>query len=622
MTLLNLPPELHVNILTYLRANDLSRIQRTCQIFNDRQLIHSIIDNFANEVYPPQLSQGFDTPAIGGEVHNLDPNNQFWTYEALRNMEMLVVARILSRPEPPTSKCQNAYYVSKSWCRAALKWLDVQAQERKQREREQKQRLEEEEADVIAQQAAASPSGKKQFKPKPKQKKKQSKKQERKNNKLSAKLSGTPPPSLDVNKDITCEHGCLRYCAEGRGNRAKRRLLDKQAWKILKKLYPQGAQLSSLDGECLQCTMEVETEKRSLAMKKQRKAEERKMPLGCPIVRGFYSRRSGVPKDYLIFQPQENVVGSSFSSPVARKFPMLRNGAICPLVPGVYNILPKSWCYMWRRYIKTGEGGKPSAPDTSACLCDAHRLPLIPPHLESFLSGTTASLMDTAVTIVLDDGNGTPLQSAGGEDNRSHTPRSLPVGFYPVNQQLGGDSQDRAFGTPRERIIGGERIPLTQPRVAMNDEISQLRASGLSEHEIQLQRFAMLQIEEQRAQREVQERRRQFMINGARTQGGRDTQEEVRAKGCAQLDRENKVVVEIITDEEMEALEKWWPGIHSSYSLKFAVVELDAGTMDVIWTTQPCKYCDASGKGSDCDVAVRNRNRSWVHNTPKKKFGK
>jgi len=48
-----------------------------------------------------ELSQGFDTPAIGGKVHKLNPNNQLWTYEALRNMEMLVVAKILSRPEPP-----------------------------------------------------------------------------------------------------------------------------------------------------------------------------------------------------------------------------------------------------------------------------------------------------------------------------------------------------------------------------------------------------------------------------------------------------------------------------------------------------------------------------------------
>jgi len=569
-------------------------------------------------------------------------------------MEMLVVARILSRPEPPKptglnggagvmpmhmsmmnlnggdvgmnahvhAQAQASYYVSKSWCRAALKWLDVQAEERKQREQK---RLEEVEAAAATGKKAHQSKHNHQHQHHSKQKKK-TKKEERKNNKLSAKLSTTPPPPLDVNQDITCEHGRLRY-EEGRGSRAKRRLLDKQAWKILKKLYPQGAQLSSLDGECLQCTMEVETEKRSVEMQKQRKTEERKISLGCPLVRGIYSRKSGVPKDCLAFQPPEQVLGNSLSSPVARKLPMLRNGNVCPLVPGVYNILPRSWCYRWRKYIKTGEGGKASSPDTSACLCDAHRLPLIPPHLQSFLSGETASLMDTAASIVLDDG--TILQSGGGEENRPQTPCSLPVGFSPSNRQLGGVAQGSGIHTPRERVIGGERIPLPRASLAnrlMDDEMSQLRASGLSEYEIQLQRFAMLQIDEQRAQHEeAQERRRQALNNRAVAVAGGDTPmspEEVRAKVNAHLDRENLVVVEIITDEEMEALGKWWPGIHSSYALKFAVVELDVGSMDIVWTTQPCNYCDASGKASDYDFAVRNRNRNWVNNTPKKRFGK
>jgi len=50
----------------------------------------------------------------------------------------------------------------------------------------------------------------------------------------------------------------------------------------------------------------------------------------------------------------------------------------------------------------------------------------------------------------------------------------------------------------------------------MDDEMSQLRASGLSEYEIQLQRLAMLQIDEQRAQHEeAQERRWQALNNRA-----------------------------------------------------------------------------------------------------------
>lgn len=58
--------------------------------------------------------------------------DKVYTYEMLRNMEMLVVARVLSRPEPPVHERNSCFYVSKSWCRAALKWLEVQEEERKE----------------------------------------------------------------------------------------------------------------------------------------------------------------------------------------------------------------------------------------------------------------------------------------------------------------------------------------------------------------------------------------------------------------------------------------------------------------------------------------------------------
>ena len=45
---------------------------------------------------------------------------------------MLVVARVLSRPEPPVHERTSCFYVSKSWCRAALRWLEVQEEERKE----------------------------------------------------------------------------------------------------------------------------------------------------------------------------------------------------------------------------------------------------------------------------------------------------------------------------------------------------------------------------------------------------------------------------------------------------------------------------------------------------------
>lgn len=44
------------------------------------------------------------------------------------------MARVLSRPEPPFHERASCFYVSKSWCRAALRWLEVQEEERKEQE--------------------------------------------------------------------------------------------------------------------------------------------------------------------------------------------------------------------------------------------------------------------------------------------------------------------------------------------------------------------------------------------------------------------------------------------------------------------------------------------------------
>ena len=190
------PRELNLNILTYLRATDLSALQRTSRVFNNRDLIAAVVDHCANVVvscclwsivvhqyeflvhplslpdkyypshlltllfssqYPSELTDGFDTPIVSGEVRSVDvavkkgtrkscngqlllttsaptPEEKVYTYEMLRNMEMLVVARVLSRPEPPIHERSNGFYVSKSWCRAALRWLEVQEEERKEQE--------------------------------------------------------------------------------------------------------------------------------------------------------------------------------------------------------------------------------------------------------------------------------------------------------------------------------------------------------------------------------------------------------------------------------------------------------------------------------------------------------
>ena len=60
------------------------------------------------------------------------------------------------------------------------------------------------------------------------------------------------------------------------------------------------------------------------------------------------------------------------------------------------------------------------------------------------------------------------------------------------------------------------------------------------------------------------------------------------------LDKENSVVVEILTDEEYSALVKWWPHVHSLFCLRFSVC--DSGVVE--WSVPPCRECDASGKAN------------------------
>ena len=46
----NFPRELNLNILTFLRATDLSALQRTSRVFNNRDLIVAVVDHCANVV--------------------------------------------------------------------------------------------------------------------------------------------------------------------------------------------------------------------------------------------------------------------------------------------------------------------------------------------------------------------------------------------------------------------------------------------------------------------------------------------------------------------------------------------------------------------------------------------
>ena len=534
MLLQSIPKEVQVSILIYLRAFDLASIQQTCRYFNSPELITYIIQHTATQVYPSELTDGFDH-LVRGNPAPKDSHGNFTNFEPMRNLETLVVARVLSRPEPPLHEHSHGFYVSKAWCKSALQWLESQKQN-----------------------DPDTPS------------KKKGKKEKKKARIRSRRFSDVSPPWPNVNHDLTCEHGDLRHCSS-KSARARRRVMDKQAWKVLKKLYPDSVQLNALQTECLQCALDAETTKKTAEAKKEADKLERMKPLSSPLVRAIYTRANkGVPQNALVPDVKISATGN--------------REEFCPLKPGVYNAIPRAWCHRWRKYLKTG-GERPNAPDHSLLLCDAHKLPLVPNHLEAFLYGETPSL----------------LTAMGNNGNMEHA-----------------DEEGHGLRPP----VGMARASSAATTLNNTVDRSMMFAAGVASNhfdvELEAQRLALLSFQGQHQHRQVhtlqtlQTSERNHRANGENSVSNADS------RNNDLLDKENLVVVEILTEEECDALEEWWPDIHSSFVMKFAVVnEQFEGRIrtNITWSTIPCRECDAVYSGTN--VVVRNRNRKWIKKTKK-----
>jgi hypothetical protein len=352
-----------------------------------------------------------------------------------------------------------------------------------------------------------------------------------------------------------CEHSQLSRCSSGKSARARRKLLDKQAWKILKKLYPDSTQLESCLGECLHCTLEEETCRKNERDKTEQAKLERKKPLSNEHVRRFYTRTRGIPVHCL----RATNVDQEKKMPASTK-----KGLQCPLVPGIYHVLPREWCHAWRKFIKTGESeghaGSTATfppPDAASLLCDAHRLPLLPPHLEAYLYGDSPQLL-----------------VAGTAESSTDTTATLST-----------------------MAVATATAPLQRPFVPGQDldrdTLNALRAAGLSQAEVASQLDAMrnLEVRNMNAAAAVQ----------SSGQWSVQTHKEL-------LARENHSIVEILTQDEMTALEETsWPDSKPSvYLFRVAVDEQGVSSFSAL----PCRECDATGR--PCNVAVRNRARGWV----------
>jgi len=580
-------------MLTFLRSFDLGPVQQTCRFYNDPNRIHEVVAHFEQQVYGTEFTDGIvemvDSSGAGNNCSNSKGRNSGknhhtrgkknsnrnhprkhngnvdvdtgkgatkpfrYTLGHLRSIELAVVARVLSQPEPKTG-----YFVSKSWIKKTLLWLEKVN-------------------DPACQPCAPASASRKKL----------TKKQQRQRNR---RLSDVSEPLPNANNDILCEHQNLQRSG-AKAARSHRKLMDKKSWKVLRKLYPDSTQLDSVSGECLQCLMEAETARKYDQDRIEQQKLERKRPLSNPHVRRFYTRTRGIPYHCLdenqgkktneISSREEGrefddnfgddgggKLSAADASYAMRKLSLSSPTPSCPLSSGTYVILPRAWCHQWRRYLKTGEGCMPLPPDSSALLCDAHKLALLPPHLEAFLRGETPQLF-SSVKDGIHDGISSPSPVLASVAAACVVIPRSPVGVQPVLDA---------------------------------ETINALMAAGISRTEAAKQRRVMMRLEEER-----DEQQQQQQVLGATDPATTPRRRESSSCNNELLDRENHVVTELVTHEEWLALQETgcWRNQISAYSL-CVTVDKDRS---FAFSTLPCRECDPTGLrfGSLC-ASMNNNN--------------
>lgn len=246
--LLSLPSELQVQMLTFLRAFDLAAVHQTCRYYAQPALVNQTVRHAAEHVYPKHLTAGFEAEP----VQHTPANSARLTYEHLRNMEFLIVARVLSQPE---AKDCGEFVVSKAWCKTALLWLESM-EHRKQADKTQQKR-----------------------------KKKVVRRQQR-------RLSDAMPPWPDMNADLLCEHLQLKLCSNQKSDRARKRTLKSQDWNALRRLFPESTPLASHDS-CWKCQQSEQKQQQEYQRQAQQALHKKQAPIRH-VLQAFFSRHGSI----------------------------------------------------------------------------------------------------------------------------------------------------------------------------------------------------------------------------------------------------------------------------------------------------------------------------------------
>lgn len=69
------------------------------------------------------------------------------------------------------------------------------------------------------------------------------------------------------------------------------------------------------------------------------------------------------------------------------------DGLLQPLIPGLYNLVPREWLRAWRSYVKGVDAARVPHLSCAALVCQSHRQLVVPPHLEEYLVGLRPTLL-------------------------------------------------------------------------------------------------------------------------------------------------------------------------------------------------------------------------------------
>jgi hypothetical protein len=403
-----IPQILLEDVVGRLAARDVAAIRETAPGLLDAADVPRVCLAVGGDAYAAVLraAEKSGSPRKGGaapeppspRVAPREPTSPRLALAALRVAELERIADGVADAREPSGEHDRGYWLSKSWAQQARRYYESHR------------------ALLLRRAAAAAPGS--------------APRGARRRGRGRSGSSEQLPPWPDCNAEIVCEHGFLS--PKVAAPRSKRVLVDRSAWRAIALRFPLSTKLkASVAAECRCCARLVADRAEFLRAQKASAERERVLrnrevdecagdapghwwarpraapPAPAPTAAAAPPppppRESAAPQALAAALDRAASAGPSgllrglLSKERARRglphHRLAAPGPGAPLTPGKYHLVPRPWLRRWRRSLKVAASKRPGPPNTADCLCAAHGLPVVPPHVRAFLRGDEAELL-------------------------------------------------------------------------------------------------------------------------------------------------------------------------------------------------------------------------------------